>query len=98
MQPTVLTSHALGGCPMSDSAQTGVVDEWGRVFRGEPGPKGVYRGLYIADGSVIPTALGVNPALTISAVALRVAEKVLAEWDQIPASVARTATPLQCKA
>jgi choline dehydrogenase-like flavoprotein len=97
MQPTVLTSHPLGGCPMGESAQTGVVDEWGRVYRGEPGPKGVYRGLYIADGSVIPTALGVNPALTISAVALRVAEKVVAEWDQMPASAARTATPLQCK-
>lgn len=96
MKPTVLTSHPLGGCPMGESAQTGVVDEWGRVYRRQPGQQGFYRGLYIADGSVIPTALGVNPALTISAVALRVAERVLAEWDQIPAGVARAATPLQC--
>jgi choline dehydrogenase-like flavoprotein len=99
--PTVLTSHPLGGCPMGESAQTGVVDEWGRVYRQQPGPTALYRGLYIADGSVIPTALGVNPALTISAVALRVAERVLAEWDQIrdqiPAGGVRTATPLQCK-
>ena len=96
MKPTVLTSHPLGGCPMGESAQSGVVDEWGRVYRQQPGEKGFYRGLYIADGSVIPTALGVNPALTISAVALRAAERILAEWDQIPAGGARPATPLQC--
>jgi choline dehydrogenase-like flavoprotein len=96
MKPTVLTSHPLGGCPMGESAETGVVDEWGRVFRQQPGPKAFYRGLYIADGSVIPSALGVNPALTISAVALRVADRVLAEWEQIPASGARTTPPLQC--
>ena len=96
MKPTVLTSHPLGGCPMGESAQSGVVDEWGRVYRQQPGEKGYYRGLYIADGSTIPTALGVNPALTISAVALRVAERVLAEWDQIPPGGARPATPLQC--
>jgi choline dehydrogenase-like flavoprotein len=96
MKPTVLTSHPLGGCPMGESAETGVVDEWGRVYRQQPGERAFYRGLYIADGSVIPTALGVNPALTISAVALRVADRVLAEWDQIPDSGARTTTPLQC--
>ena len=47
---------------------------------------------------MLPTALGVNPALTISAVALRVAERVLAEWDQIPAGKGRVPTPLQCGA
>ena len=93
---TVLTSHPLGGCPMGESVESGVVDEWGRVFRQASAGGGYYRGLYIADGSVLPTALGVNPALTISAVALRVAERVLAEWDQIPASAARVPTTLQC--
>jgi len=96
MRPTVLTSHPLGGCPMGDSADTGVVDESGRVFRQQAGREAFYRGLYIADGSMIPTALGVNPALTISAVALRVADKVLAEWDQIAAGQTRVPTALQC--
>jgi choline dehydrogenase-like flavoprotein len=95
---TVLTSHPLGGCPMGETVETGVVDEWGRVFRQASAGGGFHRGLYIADGSMLPTALGVNPALTISAVALRVAERVLAEWDQVPASQVRVKTPLQCGA
>jgi choline dehydrogenase-like flavoprotein len=94
-QRVVLTSHPLGGCPMADNVADGVVDEWGRVFRQGP-DKAFHRGLYIADGSMIPTALGVNPALTISAVSLRVADKVIAEWDEIPLRKPRAATPLQC--
>jgi choline dehydrogenase-like flavoprotein len=63
----------------------------------QPGTgKTFHSGLYIADGSMIPTALGVNPALTISAVALRVADKVLAEWDDIPARRPRGPSTLQC--
>jgi choline dehydrogenase-like flavoprotein len=80
---------------MADNVADGVVDEWGRVFRQGP-DKAFHRGLYIADGSMIPTALGVNPALTISAVSLRVADKVIAEWDEIPLRKPRAATPLQC--
>jgi choline dehydrogenase-like flavoprotein len=95
---SVLTSHPLGGCPMGETAETGVVDEWGRVFRQPGAGGGFYRGLYIADGSMLPTALGVNPALTISAIALRVAEKVFAEWDQIAPARAPIPTPLQCAA
>jgi choline dehydrogenase-like flavoprotein len=52
----------------------------------------------VADGSAVPCALGVNPALTISAIALRVADQMLDEWDQIPAprATARPAT-LACR-
>ena len=87
---------------MGQSVTTGVVDEWGRVYRQaneqEKAKKGdlYHRGLYIADGSVVPTALGVNPSLTISAVALRAADKILSEWDEIPANGRRTPVPLQC--
>jgi choline dehydrogenase-like flavoprotein len=96
IRPTVLTSHPLGGCAMGDTVDSGVVDEWGRVYRQQPGQPGFFRGLYIADGSVVPTALGVNPALTISAIAMRVADKVLQEWDQIPARQAPTDAAREC--
>jgi len=95
---SVLTSHPLGGCPMGETVQTGVVDEWGRVFRQPEAGGGLHRGLYIADGSIVPTALGVNPALTISALALRVAEKVFAEWDQVALPRSPVPGTLQCAA
>ena len=38
-----------------------------------------YEGLYIADASIMPTALGVNPSLTISALSLRIADKIISE-------------------
>jgi choline dehydrogenase-like flavoprotein len=60
--------------------RAGVVDEYGRVYdvtkRGSQQP--FYDGLYVADASVIPSALGVNPSLTISAIALRIADKLIA--------------------
>lgn len=56
-----LTAHVLGGCPMGASPDDGVVDRVGRAF-GHPG-------LYIVDGSIIPANLGVNPSLTITALA-----------------------------
>jgi cholesterol oxidase len=60
-----LTAHPLGGCPMGDGSDSGVVRHHGEVWR--------YRDLYVADGSAIPSALSVNPSLTISALAERVA-------------------------
>ncbi len=53
------TAHILGGCAMGETPGQGVVDFSGQVFG--------YPGLYVADGSVVPVNLGVNPSLTITA-------------------------------
>jgi len=55
------TAHILGGCRIGATPAQGVVDERGRVH-GHPG-------LRVVDGSVIPANLGVNPSLTITALA-----------------------------
>lgn len=73
-------AHPLGGCRMANDASQGVVDEFGRVFdKTKAGARPFYEGLYVADASIVPTALGVNPSLTISALSLRVATKIIAE-------------------
>lgn len=64
----VLTVHPLGGCAMSDTVEGGVVNHEGQVFD----PMGtLHEGLYVLDGSIVPTALEVNPFLTIAALAWR---------------------------
>lgn len=75
---SIAVSHPLGGCIMAKSIDEGVVDEFGRVFKAVPGGQpGYYDGLVVADGSVVASALGVNPSLTISALALRVADQMV---------------------
>src|SRR6267142_4765891 len=75
---SIALGHPLGACRMAKSASDGVVDEFGRVFdKTKIGSQQFYPGLYIADASIIPTALGVNPSLTISALSLRIVEKSL---------------------
>ncbi len=61
----ILTAHPLGGCPMGDNPRTSVVDDRGQVHG--------HAGLFVIDGSIVPTALAVNPSLTIAALAERAA-------------------------
>ena len=66
----LLTAHPLGGCTMSDDPEQGVVNEYGEVWN--------YPNLYVSDGSIIPTALSVNPSATISALSERIASRIVA--------------------
>ncbi|KAA9161346.1 GMC family oxidoreductase [Amycolatopsis acidicola] len=63
-----LTGHFIGGCAIGDSAESGVVDPYHRLY-GNPG-------LHVVDGSTISANLGVNPALTITAQA----ERAMSLW------------------
>jgi cholesterol oxidase len=56
-----MTAHILGGCPFGASAADGVVDADCQVHG--------YPGLYVVDGSIMPANPGVNPSLTITALA-----------------------------
>ncbi|MBL8230560.1 MAG: GMC family oxidoreductase [Bryobacterales bacterium] len=71
----LITAHPLGGCPMSDDFTAGATDSYGRVYQKDGT---VHTGLFVADGALLPSALGVNPFLTISAVAERIAAKIIA--------------------
>ena len=67
-----VTVHPLGGCALAQSAAEGVVSAEektrGRVFG--------YHGLYVADGSLLPGAVGANPSATIAALAEWIAEGI----------------------
>jgi cholesterol oxidase len=68
----IITVHPLGGCALSTGSSTGVVSPCGEVYG--------YPGLFVADGSVVPTAIGFHPAMTISALAERTADAVVASY------------------
>ncbi|MCE7005839.1 GMC family oxidoreductase [Kibdelosporangium philippinense] len=58
-----LTAHFIGGCPIGENSETGVIDPYHRVHN--------YPGLSVVDGAAITANLGVNPSLTITAQAER---------------------------
>jgi cholesterol oxidase len=66
-----MTAHILGGATIGDSPATGVVDAYHRVFG--------YPGLHVVDGSAVPANLGVNPSLTITALA----ERAMSLWPNL---------------
>ncbi|MBF5044540.1 GMC family oxidoreductase [Aggregicoccus sp. 17bor-14] len=62
------TAHIIGGCPIGDSRETGVIDPYHRVYG--------HAGLHVVDGSAVTANLGVNPSLSITALA----ERALSFW------------------
>ena len=66
---SVFAAHPLGGCRMAESKDLGVVDHRNEVFDNA--------GLFCIDSSAIPTSLGVNPSLTISAVSERAVAQLI---------------------
>lgn len=73
-----ITAHVLGGAAMGTDASDGVIDTDHQVF-GHPG-------LYVVDGSAIPANVGVNPSLTITAMAERFATRYRARRAVSPAT------------
>lgn len=67
-----VTVHCLGGCVLADDASEGVTS----ADRASFGQAFGYRNLYVADGSLVPTAVGANPTATISALSEMVAESM----------------------
>lgn len=93
LRPELVTVHPLGGCAMAERAEDGVVDHRGEVFAAAGGDA-THRGLFAWDGSIMPTSLGVNPLLTIAALAERNVAILCAErgWAAGPAPA--TAAPV----
>ena len=73
----VFSAHQMGTARMGAPPADHACDPWGRVRRTTKGD--IVGGLYVADGSLFPTGLGVNPMITIMALARRVSRTVLGE-------------------
>lgn len=71
IQGRAVTAHILGGCALAADRSSGVIDLDHQVF-GHPG-------LYVVDGSSVPSNIGVNPSLTITALAERAAPRIAAQ-------------------
>lgn len=71
---TVFTVHPLGGCRMGDMALNSVVNHRGVAWKADGE---LHEGLYVMDGSTIPSSLGANPMLTITALAERACDLIL---------------------
>ncbi len=87
---SLLTAHPLGGCRMADSFDTGVVNHLGQVWRA---PGQLHEGLVVLDGAMIPTSLGINPALTIATLTQWALPQLMAQWRLHPAQKAAPPAP-----
>jgi choline dehydrogenase-like flavoprotein len=68
----LISFHQMASCAMGADPRRGVVDETGGAFD--------LRGLFVADASAFVTSSGVNPMITIMAIADHVARGIAARW------------------
>ena len=62
-----------------------MVNNFGKVYRGGGASlTDTYDDLYVVDGAIVPSSLGVNPSLTISALAFRIAKEIVQLIDFLP--------------
>jgi choline dehydrogenase-like flavoprotein len=104
----LFTVHPLGGCRMAETMCDGVVDPFGHVFdAGTSDPdddadhgrefasredRRIHEGLCVLDGAVIPTSLGINPLLTITALAEGIVDRWMEDWSSEPIPEQRVAS------
>lgn len=69
------SAHQMGSCRMARTEDDGVVDPAGQVW-------GVH-GLYVADASVLPSATGVNPMISVMATADWIAQGIVADMKEV---------------
>jgi cholesterol oxidase len=79
------TAHILGGAVIGHGPEDGVVDSHQRVFG--------YQNLLVCDGAAVPANVGVNPSLTITALAEHAMAAVPAKDGALPSSLPRAARP-----
>ena len=72
------SAHPQGGNRMGNDPESCVVDSNCRVFG--------FRNLFVCDASVFPTAIGVNPQLTVMALATIISEQIILNWSDIASS------------
>ncbi|XP_072999091.1 uncharacterized protein [Typha latifolia] len=70
--------HLLGGCNAASSPSVGVCNSKGQVYDPSSNHElAVHEGLYICDASIIPCSVGINPCLTVAAVAEHVSRHIV---------------------
>jgi GMC oxidoreductase len=77
--------HNLGGCSMGKDRNSGVVNSFGELYKANGATlTETYTDLCVVDGAIVPTSLGVNSSLTISALAFRIAENMVGSSNYLP--------------